>query len=279
MDLEDIESYTSRLLSKKHRLKNKKIGSIKHCFKTGDILFSKLRVYLKKVIIADECGFCSSEILPLRFFGCCINEYARYYFLSSFFLNKVETLQYGCKMPRLGTQDGKKMLFPLPPINEQKNIIELVSGLIKSIVDISTNIGEIRKDSILLKAKILNLIFSENSSYKSYYQMNDIFDFQNGYAFPSETYSKTGTPIIRISDLTDGVVTLDKCVKTNQNNIDEKFIVRNGDLLIAMSGATTGKMGVFVGEENCYLNQRVGNIKIKRKDLIIDGYRNYLFMH
>ena len=111
LDLEDIESYTSRLLSKKHRLKNKKIGSIKHCFKTGDILFSKLRVYLKKVIIADECGFCSSEILPLRFFDCCINEYARYYFLSSFFLNKVETLQYGCKMPRLGTQDGEDVDF------------------------------------------------------------------------------------------------------------------------------------------------------------------------
>ena len=173
----------------------------------------------------------------------------------------------------------KETIIPVPPEKEQLRIIIALKKCFELIDSIESNNNDIKNISLLCKQKILESIFGENSSYKSYYQLNDIFDFQNGYAFPSETYSKTGMPIIRISDLTDGVVTLDNCVKTNQNNIDEKFIVRNGDLLIAMSGATTGKMGVFVGEENCYLNQRVGNIKIKRKDLIIDGYRNYLFMH
>lgn len=46
-----------------------------------------------------------------------------------------------------------------------------------------------------------------------------------------------------------------------------------------MSGATTGKMGVFIDDEKCYLNQRVGNIKIKRKNVILPKYRDYLFMY
>ena len=49
--------------------------------------------------------------------------------------------------------------------------------------------------------------------------------------------------------------------------------MKSGDLLIAMSGATTGKMGVYLYEENALLNQRVGNLKCT--DAMLQQYRNY----
>ena len=66
--------------------------------------------------------------------------------------------------------------------------------------------------------------------------------FENGYAFKSDKFSsEKGIPVIRISNIKENNVDLDDCIKTLEENIDEKFIVHQGDLLIAMSGATTGK--------------------------------------
>ena len=100
--------------------------------------------------------------------------------------------------------------------------------------------------------------------------------FENGYAFKSDKFSsEKGIPVIRISNIKENNVDLDDCIKTLEENIDEKFIVHQGDLLIAMSGATTVKNGVYMSANIAYLNQRVGNIKVKNKELLIEKFRNF----
>ena len=109
-----------------------------------------------------------------------------------------------------------------------------------------------------------------------YQTIGDVCDFQNGYAFKSDKFSsEKGIPVIRISNIKENNVDLDDCIKTLEENIDEKFIVHQGDLLIAMSGATTGKNGVYMSANIAYLNQRVGNIKVKNKELLIEKFRNF----
>lgn len=104
--------------------------------------------------------------------------------------------------------------------------------------------------------------------------------FENGYAFKSDSFSKDeGIPVVRISDIKDNEVQLDSCVFTKEKNIDEKFIIKNGDLLIAMSGATTGKNGIYKSDKIAYLNQRVGNIKIIDINVVQELYRNYFIMN
>ena len=100
--------------------------------------------------------------------------------------------------------------------------------------------------------------------------------FENGYAFKRDKFSsEKGIPVIRISNIKENNVDLDDCIKTLEENIDEKYIVHQGDLLIAMSGATTGKNGVYMSANIAYLNQRVGNIKVKNKELLIEKFRNF----
>ena len=139
LDLEDIEKDTGKIL-KFETLETRNSLSTKHVFKKGDILYSKLRPYLNKVVIAPKDGVCTSEILPLDFNGILINEYAQYLLMSSYFLTTVNLVTYGVKMPRLGTDDAKKMLLPVPPLNEQLKIICSVKKLQKSLDEIILNL-------------------------------------------------------------------------------------------------------------------------------------------
>jgi len=132
LDLEDIEKDSGVLLQKKRKCETCSF-STKHCFYKGQVLYSKLRPYLNKVIIADENGYSTSEILPLDFGFFIFNRYAQIYLMSPFFVEYATQCSYGVKMPRVGTDDGKKALFPLPPLDEQKRIVERIEELLSLV--------------------------------------------------------------------------------------------------------------------------------------------------
>ena len=135
LDLEDIEKNTGKVL-RKIRKNERDFTSTKHSFYKGQVLYSKLRPYLNKVIIADEDGFCTSEILPLEFANVVLPQYALYYLMSPTFLRYAKQCSYGVKMPRLGTADGRKAIFPLPPIKEQYRIANSISKCFTQIDNI-----------------------------------------------------------------------------------------------------------------------------------------------
>ena len=137
LDLEDIEKDTGIVL-KKIKKSERNAASTKHLFHKGQVLYSKLRPYLNKVVLADEDGYCTPEILPLDFSEIIVPEYARYFLMSPTFLRYANNCSYGVIMPRLGTTDGKKAILSLPPIEEQKRIviaIEKAFSLLSSIIE------------------------------------------------------------------------------------------------------------------------------------------------
>ena len=121
LDLEDIEKDSGSIVRKKRKVKGES-GSTKHVFASGSVLYSKLRPYLNKVVIADEDGVCSSEILPLNFLGFS-NEYAQLVLMEPDFVEYAKGCSYGVKMPRLGVDDGKRWLVAVPPLAEQRRIV------------------------------------------------------------------------------------------------------------------------------------------------------------
>ena len=127
LDLEDIEKDSGRVLKKVVK-KGRNANSTKHRFHKGQVLYSKLRPYLNKVVLADDDGYCTSEILPLEFSEIIVPEYARYFLMSPTFLAYADRCSYGVKMPRLGTPDGKKAVFVVPPVDEQKRIAEAIES-------------------------------------------------------------------------------------------------------------------------------------------------------
>lgn len=133
LDLEDIESGTGKLLQKKKAIS---VQSNKTRFKKGDVLYSKLRPYLNKVIVADDDGYCTTEIVPisLSIVQAPLNaQYLKVYLMSPYFVSYANQCSYGVKMPRLGTKDAQKALFPIPPIEEQRRIVAKLNELLPLI--------------------------------------------------------------------------------------------------------------------------------------------------
>ena len=91
--------------------------------------------------------------------------------------------------------------------------------------------------------------------------LEDLVSFQNGFAFKSSKFIEVGQPIIKIRNIDNNTVDVlnADCVDEQYAKLADKFKLTTGDLLIAMTGATVGKVGYFpYSEKDCYLNQRVG---------------------
>ena len=136
LDLEDIEKDTGTVLKKVTKAQRSSV-STKHRFHSGQVLYSKLRPCLNKVVLSDDEGYCTSEILPLEFDRFVLPEYARYYLMSATFLAYADRCSYGVKMPRMGTADGKKAIFPLPPLAEQERIVKEIERYFCQLTRIS----------------------------------------------------------------------------------------------------------------------------------------------
>ncbi len=107
-------------------------------------------------------------------------------------------------------------------------------------------------------------------------QLGDILSLRNGYAFKSNEYKGEGVPVIRISDIQQGAVNSKNAVYVDKQIELDRFIIERGDVLVAMSGATTGKYGVYSSDEIAYQNQRVGNFKPHIESLFPKPFVFYL---
>ncbi len=94
-------------------------------------------------------------------------------------------------------------------------------------------------------------------------RLGNVINFVNGYAFKSSSFVPDGVEIVKIGDIQAGEISKESMSKVPEDlvsNLDPCLRVENGDLVIAMSGATTGKLGINYTDETFYLNQRVGKI-------------------
>ena len=128
LDLEDIEK-GGRLIVRKTVGERKAIGD-KTVFSKGDILYSKLRPYLLKILVAPECGICTPEIVPFQVYGGIVSEYIVNFLRSPYVDNLINSITYGVKMPRVGTETMTTLFVPIPPVAEQHRIVQRIEELL-----------------------------------------------------------------------------------------------------------------------------------------------------
>ena len=156
LELEDIEKdsgFIVQCVTKSER----KINGTRHKFSTGEILYSKLRTYLNKVLIAPSDGYCTTEIMSFGTFGILSNEYICHVLRSPYFLDYTIQCGYGVKMPRLSTTDACNGMIPLPPFAEQYRIVAEIERWFALIDAIENNKDDLQKNIQQTKSKILDL--------------------------------------------------------------------------------------------------------------------------
>lgn len=154
LDLEDIEKETSTLLCKV-RFAERNSLSTKSKFDKSDVLYSKLRPYLDKVIVADESGVCTTEILPLKCYAGFVPEYFRWTLKRPDFIQHVNSVTKGMKMPRLGTKEGELALIPVAPLCEQQRIVAKLDELMAYCDELEESIKESQQQNELLLQQVL----------------------------------------------------------------------------------------------------------------------------
>ena len=156
LELEDLEKDTAsiiQILSKAER----NIKGVRHKFNKGDVLYSKLRTYLNKVLVAPQAGYCTTEIIPFNSY-CNISTYYLCHVLrTTYFLDYTQQCGYGVKMPRLSTNDAHKGMIPLPPLCEQQRIVEEIEHWFSLIDTIEQGKEELQTTIKQAKSKILDL--------------------------------------------------------------------------------------------------------------------------
>ena len=154
LDLEDIKA-GGELLTKT-RAKEKQFAGEKTIFHSGQVLYSKLRPYLKKVLVADENGISTPELISFDVFGGILPQYIVCCLLDSFTNRAIDKRSYGIKMPRIDAGFMVNLPVPVPPVSEQHYIIERLEAAF-SLIDTIENLQiEYTSNQETLKSKLID---------------------------------------------------------------------------------------------------------------------------
>ena len=159
LDLEDIEK--GGKLIKKVYLNERKSKGERTLFQKGDILYSKLRPYLQKILIADEDGACSTELVPFTCYSNISHIYICYCLKSNFIDNYIASKSFGIKMPRVSTETMTNLIIPLPPLAEQHRIVEKLEELFPLVEEYEEAQTKLDKLNNELPEKLKNSVLQQ----------------------------------------------------------------------------------------------------------------------
>ena len=131
LNLDMVESQTGKIIDYLY-VNISDTGNSTYQFDEGNVLYSKLRPYLNKVVIPEQPGICTSELVPLR-----PTEKLNRYFLANllrtdFFVNFINEKVAGAKMPRVSMDIFRAFDCILPPIELQNNFASFIQQIDKS---------------------------------------------------------------------------------------------------------------------------------------------------
>ena len=188
LELEDIEKDSAKIIQKL-TLSERKISGTRHKFSKGQLLYSKLRTYLNKVLIAPEDGYCTSEILPITFRDGVSPIYMCHFLRSPKVVQYTSLCGQGVKMPRLTPERAKALIVPLPSFAEQQRIVGALEEGFAYIEAVASAKQNLSAAAGLLRSKILQAAFDGSLS-----NTTDDWKWLKGYDFflPMESTSLKG---------------------------------------------------------------------------------------
>ncbi len=228
----------------------------------GDIIFGKRRAYQRKAAIVDFDGICSAHAFVFRAKPEVIDpKLLPFFFHSDEFMHRMVDISVGGLSPTINWGDLKQQEFYLPPKDQQAQLAELLWAL-DDVIESEKEVF----DSINVNIKAVQKELFNKENY-SRFKLENYATVLGGYAFSSKAFTDSGVPVIKIKNIVNGKIVIDE--NSNHVCMDEstkanKYALRTGHVLIAMTGATLGKIGVVQSKfDGALLNQRVGKFEIK----------------
>lgn len=296
--LENIESWTGKQILKETVLISE---GQPNQFRSGDILFNKLRPYLAKVLRPNYDGACTGELLVLRPKNSMRNNYLFYYLLSKDFINAVDSSTYGSKMPRANWEFIGCLPMLIPPYQEQLAIVDLLE---KETNRIEKLIIKKQHQIELLQEKCTGLIsqvvtkglnpkarmkqskiewVGEIPAHWEVKKLSWVFEVKGrigwrGYTAQDLRDAGDGVLVLGATNITtNGQVDLSNPTYISKEKFEESPEIKlvGGELLIVKVGASIGKVGIV--PNNFFESTINPNLMIARSEKVDSRYFHFLF--
>lgn len=195
------------------------------------------------------------------------------YMLKSRYVRKqVMKIAQGTKVLGLAKERLNKINLFIPSLPEQQKTAAFLSQVDRKIDLLQQKVTALEQ----YKKGVMQQLFSQQLRFKDdggsdfpdweEKRLGEVCKLQGGYAFKSNLFKKEGIPIIRISNISNenNYIDTNNLVYYNDIDINKNFILKENDVIVAMSGATTGKSSIYNLNQKGYLNQRVGVFRPKK---------------
>jgi type I restriction enzyme, S subunit len=239
-------------------------------YKKDDILLSNIRPYFCKIWLADKEGSCSNDVLVVRAKKGFDSKFLYYVLSDKNFFNWDTVTSKGTKMPRGTPKAIMKYFVPNVDLPTQQKIAGILSKYDEAIENNNKRIKLLEQMAQnLYKEWFVRFRFPgwqnaefENGIPKGWKvaRVGEYVKIKSGFAFKSEWWQEEGCPVVKIKDIDNGTLDTSEldCVSEEYAAKAKSFLLHEGDLVIAMTGATIGKIGLIPKINNLYTNQRVG---------------------
>lgn len=265
IELEHIEQGTGQIIGSVdsiHQLSDKWL------FSEGDVLFGKLRPYLRKFYLANFSGVCTTEIWVLKPTSKTISPYLYLVVQSDRFIESAN-LSTGTKMPRAEWKTVSQTTIPLPPtLIEQRAIATAltdVDNLISALDRLINKKKAIKQGAMqeLLTGKRRLEGFEGEWEERS---LPEVCWFQEGPGLRNWQFTKDGMKVINVTNLENGYLNLERTdrhiSKEEFERMYKHFEIDNGDIVMASSGNSYGKVSI-VREQDLPLVMNTSVIRFK----------------
>lgn len=272
LNLDQIEPHSGKVLAKV-MVNASEVGPSTYVFNKGTVLYSKLRPYLTKVVVADDDGVATTELVPLR----CdeskvLPHYLAHFLRSTTFLAFATNVVAGAKMPRMVMSEFWSYPVPLPPLEEQRRIA--------AILDQAEALRTRRRTALALLDSLTQSLFLDmfgdpvrgDGRYSvqavetiASEERYSIVDGPFGSAINQSDYLDSGIPVIRIGNLTkDGYYSSSNLLYIGRTLFEslKRSNVLPGDVLISRVG-TLGNTCIYPPDAGEALLSTTGVCKIK----------------
>ena len=230
LNLDMIESNTGKVIEKVYEDSENALSV--QPFDEGNVLFSKLRPYLNKVVIPDEPGLATTELVPLRPKGDILNKiFFSHLLRGDQFVNFANDIAGGTKMPRMPLSELRKFECILPPMEEQMKFVAIAE-----LADKSKFVG--------FKSRFIEMVGDPRSSPKGWpmKRLPDVASYSIGLTYKPEHVCEDGTIVLRSGNIQEGEIDLQDLVRVN-TPIRENLWVKEGDILMCSRNGSASLVG------------------------------------
>lgn len=252
--------------------------SLYNVFYKKDFVFNPARMELNSIVYNNtyEKAMCSSlyEVFYVNKPDIVLPEFLALIVKQDWFTRYCEFLGSGSAREYCRVANISQIEINYPSIEEQRKIVKAYQTI--------TNRIELKKrinDNLTAQCSVDYAIMLDGYTTESEElpdgwtkgNIGSYCDVKSGFAFKSEWWTNEGSKVIKIANIVNNSIDLDSCdcVSTEHAQKANNFLVRSGDILIAMTGATTGKIGIVpFCNEPIVVNQRVGKFFLGENPIV-----------